>query len=49
MSAALAQYDAENEDYETTGAELQVSVAAVDIFPPPAVASATATQGIPAL
>ena len=49
VSAALAQYDAENENYEATGAELQVSVAAVDIFPPPAVASAATTQGLPAL
>jgi hypothetical protein len=49
VSAALAQYDAENEDYETTGAELQVSVASVDIFPPPATASSAAAQGLTAL
>ena len=49
VSATLAQYDAENEDYQSTGSELQVSVAAVDIFPPPAAASAAAAQGIPAL
>ena len=49
VSAALAQYDAENEDYETTGAELQLSVASVDIFPPPVSLPAAAAQGLAAL
>lgn len=42
---ALAQYDSENAGYETAGAELQISVASVDIFPPPAGAMPAMGQG----
>lgn len=49
VNAALAQYDGENAGYETTGAELQVGVASVDLFPPPASVAASALQGAPAL
>ena len=36
VANALSQYDSENAGYESAGAELQISIASVEIFPPPA-------------
>ena len=45
VANALAQYDSDNAGCETAGAELQVSIASVDLFPPPAGAITATGQG----
>ncbi len=45
VANALSQYDSENAGYETAGSELQISIASVDIFPPPAGSAAAMGQG----
>jgi hypothetical protein len=45
VMSALAQYDSENAGYETAGSELQITVASVDLFPPPEGTMAGTGQG----